>query len=209
MKTFAFVLLAVAVVAFAGCKKDGEGSSPAVEKGPSPEQQLKAFDEAALSAVQAAVPADGPKVVFEARLVDKERVLAAVPAGWVESPAIPGLFKPPEGSDLGFMTKYSVGSTCGGSCVAKDWRATSDKDMFAQFQGEQFELVKDEALTDPTGRLLVATADGGRRAFVAVARWKDDASRYYSCNAALDEPALALRLAIEQACAANVALFLQ
>ena len=204
MKTYALVLVAVLAVVFAGCKKDGEASGTAEPKGPSKEEQLKTFTEKALPEVQAAVAADGPKVEFEAKLVDRDRVIAAAPKGWSESKVIPGNYEPPQDGGLGFMTRYSVGTNCDGTCSPKDWKATADKVDFAQFAGEQFQVVKDEALKDPAGRVLVATAEEGKRTYVTVARWTDGASRYYVCRATLDEEAKALVPAFEKACTTGV-----
>ena len=204
MRRLALVLVLGLAVALAGCNKGGDG--PAAPAGPSKEEQLKTFQEKVLPQVQAAVPADAPKVEFEAKLTDKDTAIAAVPKGWKES-VIPGTFEPPEGSDIPFMTQYGVGSNCDGSCSPKDWKATAEKVEFAQFKDPQFKIEKDEALKDPEGRLLVASVDEGKKLYIVAARWKEGASRYYTCRATLVDKATALRPAVERACVLNIPLF--
>jgi hypothetical protein len=88
-----------------------------------------AFEKDALAAVNAARPA-GATTEFVVGVFDDDRVLAAVPKGWEESKVIPGNFKPPTGSDLGFMTSFRIGTNCDGMCSAKDWKATAEKVNF-------------------------------------------------------------------------------
>src|SRR5690606_5196758 len=111
---------------------------------------------------------------------------------------MPGRYKPTQEADLGFMTSYTVGSNCDGSCEPKDWAAVAAKD-FEQFKGEQFTIVSDDEL-DGGGRILVATSSG--KTYVTAARWKDGASRYTVCNATLDGAAVPAADAFVQACRA-------
>ncbi len=200
LTTFAMTL------ALMGCKKDAP-TSPAA-KAPDPADALKAFAAEVLAPVQAAVPADGPKVTFEAKLLDDDRIALTVPTGWTVG-VIPGRFKPPDDAKLGFMTQFGAGGNCDGMCEPKDWKATADKVEFAQFKSGSFSIIKDEPLTNPEGRLVVASADGGKRLYLVVARWKDGAERYFNCRATLEESALKLLPALELACKKAQPLFLQ
>lgn len=123
-----------------------------------------------------------------------------MPEGWKQSDVIPGSYSPPDGAGLGFMTKFSVGTNCDGSCEAKDWAATSDKVDFAQFTaGGAFKVEKDDKAAGQ--RLLVAGNSDGSK-YVVAAFWKDGASRYYACHAKLEQPDAALAPAFEKACRA-------
>lgn len=155
------------------------------------------LDPAVIAGVEAKLPESlKGKVTFEAVEGEKGRHLAVQPKGW-ETGVIPGRVKPPAGGpDLGFMTAFSTGSNCDGSCEAKDWAAVSDKVEFSQFTGGDWQIEKDEKLAD--GRLLVAKkAD---RVDIALARWKTGASRYFSCRATLDKPLMEAAAAFEEAC---------
>ena len=206
-------LTAAALAASPGCGKKEEGGSGTESGGAAAgggtagggkagggkAGALEAVTAAAKDA-NAAVPADlKEKISFAAAEVDEGKVAALVPSGWTESPHIPGSYKPADDAGLGFMTSYSVGTNCDGSCEPKDWAATADKVNFAQFKGEQFTVVKDEQL-DGGGRLLVATS--GEKTYVTGARWKDGARSYISCSATLDGPAAAAADAFAQACRA-------
>ena len=70
---------------------------------------------------------------------------------------------------------------------------------------------KDERdLTGPAGKVIVAHAREGTKAYVMVARWKDGAERYYSCSATLDgAAAVALAPAFTRACEASLTVGLQ
>ena len=203
-------LTAAALAASAGCGKKedaGSGDKAAGDKAAGGKEAGGGGTAAALEAVtaaaeaaNAAVPADlKEKVSFAAAEVDEGKVAALVPSGWTESPHIPGSYKPADDAGLGFMTSYSVGTNCDGTCEPKDWAATAEKVNFAQFKGEQFTVVKDEAM-EGGGRLLVATS--GEKTYVTGARWKDGARSYVSCSATLDGPAAAAADAFAQACRA-------
>lgn len=168
---------------------EGEAEVAAAPEGIDP----KAHD-AAVQAVKAKVPA-GLALEFEAVLGEKDRHVAIQPKGW-ETGVIPGRVKPPAGASLGFLTAFSTGSNCDGSCEPKDWAKVADSVEFAQFKGGAWAIEKDEAL--PDGRLLVARGDG--RIDIALARWKADASRYFVCRATLDKELLAAAGAFEEAC---------
>jgi len=182
-------------LATAGC---GKGEAPTSGGAADPSGAAGSADpkahEAAIKAVQDKVPA-GLDLVFEAVVGDKDRHVAVQPKGW-ETGVIPGRVKPPAGSPLGFLTAFSTGSNCDGSCEPKDWAKVADGVEFAQFKGGGWTIDKDEAL--PDGRLLVARQEG--RVDIALARWKADASRYFVCRATLDKEVIGAAAAFEEAC---------
>jgi hypothetical protein len=182
--------LAAVPLLLAACGKDGGGGAPAEGKPPDPAVIKKAVEEA-----NAAVP-EGLKasLKFVERKVgkeDKDALVAVVPDGWEESTVIPGSFKPPK--NLGFMTKFSVGSNCDGTCQDKDWAEVFDRVDAKVVQGT---TDKDEKLEN--GRLLVQRS--GSMVFVVVGKWQKGAKRYYTCRAVLDKEAQETAPAFEKAC---------
>ncbi len=200
-------ILCVGAIALSGCKKDEAGGGG--HAGGDVQTLLKAVQDKDVPAINGLVPAAGPKVTFEARVVDDKRVAAAVPAGW-KTGVIPDSFQPPDDAGLGFQTRFSVGSNCDGSCTAKDWKATAEKVDFAQLRNaETFVIEQEEDLTGPAGKLLVAATKDGKSAYVSLARWKEGAGRYLTCHVTLDEAALSLKPVFVAACRAAQASFLQ
>lgn len=181
----------------------GKDNAPAGTTGPTGgagDNTAKApatLDPAVVAGVEAKLPESlKGKVTFEAVVGEKGRHLAVQPKGWEEG-VIPGRVKPPAGGpDLGFATAFSTGSNCDGSCEPKDWAAISDKVEFSQFTSGNWQVEKDEKL--PDGRLLVVTS--GDRVDIALARWKEGASRYFSCRVTLDKPLTEAVAAFEEAC---------
>lgn len=186
-------LMAVLVpVAMAACGGKGGGSATPEPDGPKPvDPKAQAAD---VAAVQAKVPAD-VAITFEAVVGEKERHVAIQPKGW-ETGVIPGRVKPPAGSPLGFMTSFSTGSNCDGTCAPKDWAKTVESVEFARFAGGDQKVDKDEKLDG--GRLVVAK--GGDRIDIVLARWKEGADRYFVCHATLDKEVMAAAPAFEEAC---------
>lgn len=192
------VVLVMALGLGLGCGK-GEpggagGAGVAAPSGPS------AADEAALKTALDAANAKVPaalqgKLSFEIAQGEKGRHQAIQPKGW-ETGVIPGRVKPPSGASLGFLTAFSTGSNCDGTCEKKDWAAISDKVEFAQFAGGSFRVEKDEKANG--SRFLVAKGDG--RVDIAYAVWKDEASRYYVCRVTLDGELVEAAPAFEAAC---------
>jgi hypothetical protein len=171
--------------------KDGDDAAAGDDK-------TAAAPEAAMdvAAINAAVPADLQKAIrFVETTGDEGRIRVAAPEGW-ESEHIPGSYRPPRGSGLGFFTGFSAGSNCNGACAPKDWKATADEVDFAQFGGEGFEVVVDEAIDG--GRFLEAKKDGS--VYLRFAWYKQDASRYFFCRATLEDAAVGARPAFERAC---------
>jgi hypothetical protein len=184
----ALAALAALAAATTGCGKSEDGASD-------PKAALQAV-EAAVPAINEAVPAAlRDRLTFEAAKVEDDELAAAVPSGW-ESKHMPGSYRPADEADLGFMTRFSVGSNCDGYCKPKDWAASVQQIEFAQFETDGFEIEKDEELAN--GRLLVARSDDS--AYVVAAWWKSDASKYYYCRASLDDDAADAVAAFETAC---------
>ena len=175
---------------------------PAAQPQETPEAALKAFAEKALPAVVKAIPAGAPEVKFEAALSDKDRIAFSQPVGWTTG-VIPGSFEPPKEADLGFGTRFRVGTNCDGTCEPKEWPPIAEKVNFKQYRSGTFKIVTEEALTAPEGRLIIAepTSGFGKKIYLSVARWKAGESRYFTCSATLDgEKAAALLPAFREAC---------
>ncbi len=155
-------------------------------------------DAAAAEEVNKLVPADlAGKLSFTTAKGEDDRFVAVIPKGWEEAKHMPGKYRPPTGSGFGFMTSFSVGTNCDGECSPKDWAATAEKVDFKQFlDGDQFEVVKDEKADG--SRLLVAKS--GDKLYIAAAKWKEGASRYFTCHATLEKDVAAAAPAFEQAC---------
>lgn len=183
----------VVVACLSACGKGSSSSS--APKGEDPAAAQKALQETAVPEANKAVPADlQAKLKFTTRVLDEDRVAAVIPDGWKESKVIPGSF---ENGDMGFMTRFGIGSNCDGDCVAKDWAATVDKVEGGGIGS--FTKEKDEKLGDE-GRVIVAKGADG--AVVVVAVWKKDSPRYFYCRARLDKEALPALPAFEKACRA-------
>jgi hypothetical protein len=156
----------------------------------------------AVADANAAVPKDlAAKLKFVEGAYDERgtKALAVLPDGWQKSEVIPGAYSPPDGSDLGFMTKFTIGTNCDGTCEPKDWAATTDKVDFAQFAEASFKVEKDDKAAGQ--RVLVATGGDGRKHVVA-AFWKEGAKRYFLCRATLEDSAATAVAAFEKACRA-------
>ncbi len=193
MTTHTIILaLTLALTATAGCKKkDGDGAEESTAAKP-----VAAQPAADVGAINSAVPASVPGLTFTTATIE-DQLEAVVPAGWEESKAIPGKYRPADNSDLGFFTKYSVGANCDGACQAKAWKPVVDKVEFGHLGDAT--IVKDEAL--PNGRLVIAKSDD--RTEVIAAWWKDGASQYFYCRATLDDKAVGALNAFEKACRAT------
>jgi hypothetical protein len=180
-----------------GGKKDGKRGATQAAAKVDPQAELAA-SAAALAEVNAKIPEElRGKLSFTATLGEKDRHIAIVPAGW-ESGTVPGSTRPPDAAGLGFMTQLVTGASCDGSCEPKDWAATAEKADFAQFKGQDYTILGDEKLDG--GRVVIAkTVD---RTYVAAARWKPGAKRYFACHATLDQEIAAAAPAFAAACKA-------
>jgi hypothetical protein len=192
-------VLTVLLAALCACggKKGGKKGASDAPAAPDPQAALAASS-AALAEVNGKIPEElRGKLEFTTALGEKDRHVAILPKGW-ESGTVPGSTRPPDAAGLGFMTQYVTGAGCDGSCEPKDWAATADKVDFAQFKGQDYTILTDEKLD--SGRVVVAkTVD---RTYVAAAKWKTGAKRYFSCHATLDQEIAAAAPAFEAACRA-------
>ncbi len=189
MRTTMMIALAVAVLGCGGKKSDGGGGGGGGGK-------AKDADPAAANA---AVPAElKGKLEFDTAKDAKDNVAWVKPKGWKEG-AIPGMVKPPDDANLGFMTKYAVGTNCDGTCEAKDWAATVDKVEFAQLASAG--TVEKDEKGDGTRTMVVAIGD---RKDLRMAWWKTGAKRYVSCSATLEKEIAPALAAFEAACKATV-----
>jgi hypothetical protein len=157
----------------------------------------------AVADANAKVPAELKDKLTFAEGVESDRshkLLVVRPVGWEASKVIPGSYKPTDASGLGFMTSFSIGTNCDGTCEPKDWAATADKVEFKQLtSGERFKVEKDEK--SPTSRLVVAAhADGSK--VVTMAVWINGSIAYAYCRAQLEKAAAPAAAAFEQACRA-------
>ena len=181
---------AAALVLANGCGSDKGGSSE------DPKSAIEAIEKT-LPNINEAVPADlRDRLSFNAATAEDNEMATAIPAGWT-SKYVPGSYKPADDANLGFMTSFSVGSNCDGTCKPKNWTEAVEKVEFAQFAGDQFTIEKDEKLGDG-GRLLIARSETS--AYIVAAWWKSDASKYYYCRASLDDDAAKAIAAFEGDC---------
>lgn len=149
------------------------------------------------------------------------------PKSW-KAGFLPGSLKPETSDDLGFATEMEIGTNCDGSCEPKDWAKVSDKVNFSQYTSGKVtgKVVKD--VKGAHDRLLVfaseptvqenagtasmtvngqttttsVTATSGTKGVTVIhAWWNDGDSRYFTCEATLNEGAAVLADAFEKACA--------
>jgi hypothetical protein len=184
--------LALALILVACGKSDKKGGASA----PAPK-----FD---IAGVNALVPADlKDKLVFEQKDIVEERgkdkvtYTLAAPKDWKQGDMkMFAKVKPPEGSDLGFMTSFDVGSNCDGTCEPKDWAKTSEKVNFAQFRDGT--ITKDDV--GKTSHLMIAEKGGST--YVTYAWWQEGGRKYYTCSASLEGKAAPAAPAFAKACEA-------
>jgi hypothetical protein len=200
MRLAVLTVLTVAACAVPACggKKDGKGGGATAAAAKADPQAELAASTAALAEVNDKIPEElRGKLSFTAQLGEKDRHVAIVPAGW-ESGTVPGSTRPPDAAGLGFMTQFVTGASCDGSCEPKDWAQAAEKADFARFKGQDYTILSDEQLD--SGRIVVAkTVD---RTYVAAARWKPGAKRYFACHATLDQEIAAAAPAFAAACKA-------
>ncbi len=189
------VALGAATAACGGKKDGGAGGGGKADA----KAELAAIAGKPVADVNAQIPEElAGKLEFVAVLGEDDEHVAVQPKGWEGSKGMPERVKPPEAAGLGFMTTFSTGSNCDGTCEPKDWPATAEKVDFAQFKGQDFTIVKDEK-NGSTRVLIAKTVD---RTYVVAATWKEGAKRYFICRATLDQEIAAAAPAFEAACRA-------
>ena len=119
----------------------------------------------------------------------------------------PGNFRPPEPLPLGYGTEYSTGTNCAGECAPQDWKRMIDLVEPVQLELDACDVLRDEALTDPPGRLIVAATKDGMFTRLGLARWQDGASYYSYCRVTLAKESQALLPLFETVCRSNLSLF--
>ncbi|CAN5920185.1 hypothetical protein BH11MYX3_BH11MYX3_08280 [soil metagenome] len=179
MNKLALVVIVVSVAACGGKKKEAD----------------KPLD---VAAVNALVPASlKDKIVFEKREIVEKRgrhsrtYTVAAPKGWKQEMDSFASLKPDK--DMGFMTRFEVGSNCDGTCEEKDWSATIEKVYESYLKGKPLKDVKGK-----NSRTIIA--ESGDLTAVVVASWEDGAREYWSCGATLEKEIKELAPAVEKAC---------
>jgi len=172
-----------------------------------------------VAAVNALIPAEWKgKLEFElGEVIDKrgrnhDTYRLALPRGW--KPAfMPGSLQPADADDfgrsaaLGAVMSIRVGSNCNGECKPKDWAAEVDRVYYQQFTTGKAAGKVVEDTKRPTGRTLVFSRDEsvepgmGSEVNILTTWWKAGGSQHFICEAKLQDAAVALAPAFEQACA--------
>jgi len=188
-------IICIAIVAAACGKKDssagGGGGSAAA---------AKTIDVAPINAIVPAALKD--KLVFEKRDIVLERgrhnttYTLAAPKGWTQRMKSFGGLEP-DRKDLGFFTKFDVGSNCDGECKPKNWEEVADKVNFSPV-AKGGKVLKDEKTKGH--RTMIAEAGDGSTTSVIVAWWNDGDSKYWTCTATLDKEIKDAAAAFEKAC---------
>ena len=158
-----------------------------------------------LASVNALVPAPlKDKLVFEKRDIVLERgrhpttYTLAAPKGWTQKMKSFGSLDP-DNKDLGFFTKFDVGSNCDGECKEKEWEKIADKVNFSNLASSGKVLKDDKAKGH---RTMIADSSDGETRSVVVAWWTDGASNYHTCTATLAKEVKDAAPAFEKACQA-------
>ncbi len=197
------VMILASALALVACgKKDGGG-----DKGGGDKPAAANVDVAGVNALVPAALKD--KLVFEKRDIPDESSkkpvtwTLAAPKGWEQKMKMFAKVRPPDGSNLGFMTEFGVSSNCDGSCEPKDWAAAADKVNFAQFKTNGSKIEKDEK--GANDRTLIASVEDDpthKKHYVVYAWWKTGDKKYYYCSATLDNEVYDAAPAFEKACKA-------
>lgn len=181
MTKLGLVVISIGALAACGSKKKAGGDAKPID----------------VAAVNALVPASlKDKVVFEQRdIVEKRgrtgtKYTLAAPKGWKQNMESFASLKPD--TDLGFMTKFDVGTNCDGECTPKDWAATVEKVYGSYLKG----ATKDVKGTN--SRTIVGTSNG--MTLVVRAWWAEGDKEYFHCGATLEKEVAELAAAVEKAC---------
>lgn len=154
----------------------------------------------------------GEHVQLELKAVGraKARIHVAVPKGWKDE-GMMGL-SPPSDKDLGRLTSFRPSTNCDGACESKDWKPIAMRVTIGPYKKEGFKVTAERELKSPAGYLIVAESksmSGQKTIDIAVARWKEGASRYMTCTARLTEDkALPMAGAFTRACETAIPEFL-
>jgi hypothetical protein len=216
--------LLVLVLMAACSKKSGDGGGAAVAT------VGKADADAANAAVPAELKnkvSFEVRTVDDGMKHHPKKFTFVAPAQWKKG-FMPGSVEPNDGDNMGFGTEMMVGTNCDGSCEPKDWASVSDKVNFSQYTSGKVngKLVKDEktknsrlmvfsneptvqenagsasmTVNGQTTTTTVTATSGSKGVTVIHAWWADGDSKYYTCQATLNDAAAALAPAFEKACA--------
>jgi hypothetical protein len=158
-----------------------------------------------LAKAEAEVAKDAPPVALEWEEVTLEDTIKVkVPKGWEYEDFAGHRYQPPVSAKLGMMTTMAIQTTCGGTCdplPAAEWAKRVEEQEVANLKMDtNATITRDEKLGD-TGRLLQATVTLGRpMERLIVARWKDGASRYATCEVELSQQLTKNLAEFEKAC---------
>jgi hypothetical protein len=211
----------IALVLVAACGKKGGSSAPSITKA-----DVDAANAAVPADMKSKVVFD-IRTVEDKMGHHKSKYTFVAPKSWKEG-FMPGSLKPDDADNLGFATEVRVGTNCDGTCEPKDWEKVADKVNFSQYTSGKVtgKVVKD--VKGKNDRLLVfaneptvqenagsasvtvngqtttttVTATSGTKGVTIIHAWWDkDDSKYYTCEATLNEGAAVLADAFEKACA--------
>ncbi len=190
LRQWGFVVAALAVAVGCGKKAD---EAKAGDKGEAP---AAAPADTALTAINAAVPADLKSTLTFAMTDDpRGRLTVAAPVGW-DKGIMPGSWKPPASANLGDTTRFSASTNCDGACEKKEWAPIVDKVEFDR----QIELGGQVTVDDKKDGFRLVVIKRGNLATVAAAWWKPDGTHYFYCRALLAGRAVEAVDAFEKAC---------
>lgn len=191
-----FAIICIAITAAVGTTACGKKDSGSGGGGAS----AKTIDVAPINAIVPAALKD--KLVFEKRDIVLERgrhnttYTLAAPKGWTQQMKSFGGLEP-DRKDLGFFTKFDVGSNCDGTCEPKNWEEVSDKVNFAPM-AKSGKVLKDEKAKGH--RTMIVEANDGSTTSVITAWWNDGDRKYFTCTATLDKEVKDAAQAFEKAC---------
>ena len=183
-------------LALAAC---GKADPPA---GSGPAQPPVAIDVAAVNALLPVALRD--RLVFERRALVIERgkqrttYTLAAPAGWSQQSKLFAHLRPD--NQVGFDTRFEVGSNCDGECAPKAWEPIADRVNFAPKAKGKIE--KDERSSGRRTMIVERDDQGIAKTEVVVAWWADGARSYHTCTASLGAALRDAAAAFERACQA-------
>ena len=131
---------------------------------------------------------------------EEGELVVAIPEGWIApDPNFPMSFVPPDAE--GFVAQFNVGTSCGGTCGPRgeaEWIARIEEFEFAQFRdADNFTIERESEGTQ--SRVLVAENSFGNVSLF-LARWIEDAPKYFYCRFITSEPESYDLAQFEEAC---------